>query len=164
MRFGIPDFQQLVLATGTGGEYVNGGTLKFDANTFNVGLRYAGINEFKPFVSYSQGFSTIDIGRYVRGATENYIAQMDLDPVIVNNYEAGFNSTVGKFTFSGAYFVSTSRLGANLKANEDGVYAIARAPEYVEGFEAVVDFCHRQTHPRGKRRIQRRQSRLKRQR
>ncbi|MBF9252368.1 TonB-dependent receptor [Pontibacter sp. 172403-2] len=140
VRIDIPDFQQLVLASGAGGEYVRGGTLKFDANTFNVGFRYAGIRQFKPFVSYSQGFSMIDVGRYVRGATENYIAQMDLDPVIVNNYEAGFNSSIGKFNFSGAYFISTSKLGANLKANEDGVYAIARAPEYVEGFEVVADF------------------------
>ncbi|MBC5993254.1 TonB-dependent receptor [Pontibacter cellulosilyticus] len=140
VKISVDDFQQLVLASGAGGDYVNGGTLKFDANTYNFGLRYAGIQAFKPFISYSQGFSMIDVGRYVRGAKEDYISQMNLEPVIVNNYEAGFHSKLGKFAFSGAYFVSTSKLGANLKANDEGTYSIERAPERIEGFEALVDF------------------------
>ncbi|WP_345161290.1 TonB-dependent receptor [Pontibacter saemangeumensis] len=139
VKVGVEDFQQLVLASGAGGEYVEGGTLKFDAHTFNVGLRYTGMEAFKPFISYSQGFSMIDVGRYVRGAKENFISQMDLEPVIVNNYEAGFHSKLGIVSFSGAYFISTSKLGANLKANADGVYEIERAPERVQGVEALVD-------------------------
>ncbi|WP_161888854.1 TonB-dependent receptor [Pontibacter russatus] len=139
VNISIPDFTQLVLSSGAGGDAVTGGTLDFNAHTFNAGIRYAGIEAFKPFISYSQGFSIIDVGRYVRGATEDYISQMDIEPVIVNNYEAGFHSRFGKLAFSGAYFISTSRLGANLKANEDGVYAIERAPERVQGFEAVAD-------------------------
>ncbi|PTX19424.1 iron complex outermembrane receptor protein [Pontibacter mucosus] len=135
----VDDFQQLVLASGAGGDFVQGAKLKFNANTFNLGLRYSGLEYFKPFVSYSQGFSMIDVGRYVRSATEDFIAQMDLEPVIVNNYEAGFHSQFGIASFSGAYFISTSKLGANLIANEAGVYEIERAPERVEGFEALVD-------------------------
>ena len=135
----VPDFQQIKLAAGGGGEFVNGGTLDFGAHTYNFGLRYAGIAAFKPFISYSQGFSVIDVGRYVRGATEDYIAQMDIEPVIVDNYEAGFHSRIGKLAFSGAYFISTSKLGANLKANEQGTYEIERAPERIEGFEVVAD-------------------------
>ncbi|WP_439881634.1 TonB-dependent receptor [Pontibacter sp. MBLB2868] len=136
----VDDFQQLVLASGAGGNFVQGGQLEFGAFTFNAGLRYAGLKAFKPFVSMSQGFSMIDVGRYVRGAKEDYLSQMNLEPVIVNNYEAGFHSQLGKFSFSGAYFISTSELGANLKANEEGTYSIERAPEHVEGFEAVADF------------------------
>ncbi|WP_299759788.1 TonB-dependent receptor [uncultured Pontibacter sp.] len=135
----VDDFQQLVLASGAGGNYVQGGKLKFNAHTFNAGLRYSALAYFKPFVSYSQGFSMIDVGRYVRSAKEDFISQMDLEPVIVNNYEVGFHSQVGIASFSGAYFISTSKLGANLVANADGVYEIERAPERVEGFEALVD-------------------------
>ncbi|WP_205502165.1 TonB-dependent receptor [Rufibacter psychrotolerans] len=136
----VPDFQQLRLSAGGGGNAVQGGTLDFDAHTFNLGLRYTAIAAFKPFISYSQGFSIIDVGRYVRGARENYISQMDIEPVIVNNYEAGFHSRIGKVAFSGAYFISTSELGANLKANEQGTYTIERAPERIEGFEVVADY------------------------
>ncbi|WP_089321499.1 TonB-dependent receptor [Pontibacter ummariensis] len=135
----VEDFQQLVLASGAGGDYVQGGRLEFNANTFNAGLRYSALDYFKPFVSYSQGFSMIDVGRYVRGAKEDFISQMNLEPVIVNNYEAGFHSQLGIASFSGAYFISTSKLGANLVANEQGVYEIERAPERVAGFEALVD-------------------------
>jgi len=139
VKIDVPDFQQLVMSNGQGGSFVKGAKLDFDANTFNFGLRYAGWNAFKPFVSYSQGFSMIDVGRYVRGAKENFIAQMDLEPVIVNNYEAGFHSRLGIVNLSGAYFISTSKLGSNLKANDEGVYTIERAPERVAGFEALAD-------------------------
>ncbi|WP_114782634.1 TonB-dependent receptor [Botryobacter ruber] len=135
----VPDFQQLVTSTGAGGNSVQGGELDFDAHTFNIGLRYTAVEVFKPFVSYSQGFSIIDVGRYVRSAKENELSKMAIEPVIVNNYEAGFHSRFGILALSGAYFISTSKLGANLKANELGVYSIERAPEHVAGFEAVAD-------------------------
>lgn len=141
----VPDFTQLRDAAGNGGNSVQGGNLSFSATTFNAGLRYARLKHFKPFVSYTQGFSMIDVGRYVRGAKENFIEQMDLEPVIVNNYEVGFHSTVGKLNFSGAYFISTSELGANLVADPTNTfYVIQRAPERIEGFEAVADlFLHK---------------------
>ncbi|MFC5271433.1 TonB-dependent receptor [Adhaeribacter terreus] len=140
VKVDVPSFTQVKNENGSGGKFINGGTIKFDASTFNVGLRYAGLEYFKPFVSYSQGFSIIDIGRYVRGATEDYVAKMDIKPVVVNNYEAGFHSKLGIVSFSGAYFISTSQLGANLVANaENTAYQIQRAPEHVEGFEAVAD-------------------------
>jgi iron complex outermembrane receptor protein len=136
----VPDFTQLLAPNGTGGKFINGGKINFDAFTFNTGLRYAKLDAFKPYVSFSQGFSIIDVGRFVRSAKENDIAKMDIDPVIVNSYEAGFHSKVGIVSFSGAYFVSTSKLGSSLQANADNtVYSIQRAPERVHGFEAVVD-------------------------
>lgn len=136
----VPDFTQLRDANGNGGNFVNGGDIKFDASTLNIGLRYIGIEAFKPYVSFSQGFSIIDIGRYVRAATEDDVAKMDIEPVIVNSYEAGFHSKFGKVSFSGAAFLSTSELGANLVANADNsAFFIQRAPERVYGFEAVVD-------------------------
>ncbi len=136
----VPDFTQLRDAQGNGGQFVGGGNIKFSASTVNVGLRYAAIETFKPFVSFSQGFSIIDVGRYVRAATEDDIAKMDIEPVIVNSYEAGFHSKLGMVSFSGAYFLSKSELGANLIANADNSrFEIQRAPERVRGFEAVVD-------------------------
>lgn len=82
----------------------------------------------------------IDVGRYVRAATEDDIAKMDIEPVVVNSYEAGFHSKLGMVSFSGAYFLSTSELGANLRATADNSrFEIQRAPERIQGFEAVVD-------------------------
>lgn len=136
----VPDFTQVRDAQGQGGNFIRGGSIKFGASTFNAGLRYIGLDAFKPFVSFSQGFSIIDIGRYVRAAKENDIAAMDIKPVIVNSYEAGFHSNLGIVSLSGAYFVSTSKLGANLVARPDNSgFEIQRAPERIQGVEAIVD-------------------------
>jgi iron complex outermembrane receptor protein len=136
----VADFTQLVLAQGGGGHDVQGGTIKFNASTYNFGLRYAGLEFFKPFVSFSQGFSVIDVGRYVRSAQEDDIAKMGIEPVIVNNYEAGFHSNFGILSLSGAYFISTSELGASLVSNAENTGTqLNRAPERVHGFEVVTD-------------------------
>jgi iron complex outermembrane receptor protein len=136
----VESFEQLRITEDDPVKYVNGGEIKFNASTYNVGLRYAGVEAFKPFVSFSQGFSLIDVGRYVRSATEDDLAKMDIEPVVVNNYEAGFHSKLGIVSLSGAYFISTSKLGANLVQNTNNTnFYIQRAPERIHGFEAVAD-------------------------
>jgi iron complex outermembrane receptor protein len=136
----VPSFTQVIKSNGSGGKFINGGNIKFDATSFNVGLRYARFDFFKPFVSYSQGFSIIDIGRYVRDAKENDIANMNIEPVTVNNYEAGFHSKIGIVSLSGSAYLSTSNLGASLvPVGDQGIFEIQRAPERIYGFEAVAD-------------------------
>ncbi|MAU72788.1 MAG: TonB-dependent receptor [Pseudozobellia sp.] len=141
----IPDYTTLTrYNTGetepsSGGVAVEGGNLEYNATTFNVGLRYNKWPVFKPFVSFSQSFSIADLGRTLRSATENTVAQINSDAVIANNYEAGFNSRLGKTHFSGAYFISTSKFGATYRELESGVFEIARQPERVYGFELALD-------------------------
>lgn len=125
------------LATGpnnAGSIAVKGGNLNYNALTFNGGLRYVHYNFFKPYVSYSQGFSIFELGRILRAAKENTIQQLNLKPVIVNNYEAGFNTDLQRFNFEGVYYISTSKLGANL-VEQDGVFVAQRAAERIEGYE-----------------------------
>ena len=139
----IPDFTTIYIfpyqsETANGGIAVEGGELQYDATTFNAGLRYNRWEVFKPFVSFSQSFSIADLGRTLRSATENTVGQISSEAVIANNYEAGFNSYFGRTRLTGAYFISTSDLGATYK-EVDGVFQIARQPEKVYGFEAAVD-------------------------
>ena len=134
----IPDFTQIVDAAGNGGKHITGAKLSFNASTFNTGLRFAKWDKFKPFVSYTQGFSLIDIGRFVRSAKENDIAKMQIEPVVVNNYEAGFSSSFNWLSFTGSYFRSTNKIGASL-IEENGLYVQQRAPEKTYGFEAALD-------------------------
>ncbi len=139
----IPDFTTIYIfpyqsETPNGGIAVEGGELQYDATTFNVGLRYNRWEVFKPFVSFSQSFSIADLGRTLRSATENTVGQISSKAVIANNYEAGFNSYFGRTRLTGAYFISTSDLGATYR-EIDGVFQIARQPERVYGFEAAVD-------------------------
>lgn len=138
----IPDYTTIYIVpnggTPQGNVDVEGGELKYDATTFNLGLRYNQWQVFKPFVSFSQSFSIADLGRTLRSATENTVGQISSEAVIANNYEAGFNSYFGNTNISGAYFISTSELGATYR-EVNGIFQIARQPEKVYGFELAVD-------------------------
>ena len=138
----IPDYTTIYIypngGTPQGNVPVEGGTLKYDATTFNLGLRYNKWSQFKPFMSFSQSFSIADLGRTLRSATENTIGNISSEAVIANNYEAGFNSYFGRTSISGAYFLSTSSLGATYR-EVNGIFQIARQPEKVYGFELAVD-------------------------
>lgn len=143
ININVPNYQTIYIfpnggETANGGVNVDGGELKYDATTFNVGLKYNKWQIFKPFVSFSQSFSIADLGRTLRTATENTVAQISSEAVIASNYEAGFSSRIGKTRLSGAYFISTSKLGATYK-EVDGIFQIARQPEKVYGFELAVD-------------------------
>ncbi|HEY0356078.1 MAG TPA: TonB-dependent receptor, partial [Flavisolibacter sp.] len=52
----VPDFTQIIDAAGNGGQDITGGNVKFNAPTFNTGLRYTKWEFFRPFISYTQGF------------------------------------------------------------------------------------------------------------
>ena len=138
----LPDYTTIYIfpyeGTPQGNVDVEGGKLKYDATTFNAGLRYNKWPQFKPFVSFSQSFSIADLGRTLRSATENTVGQIASEAVIANNYEAGFNSYFGSTSISGAYFISTSDLGATYR-EVNGIFQIARQPEKVYGFELALD-------------------------
>lgn len=134
----IPTFTQIKTSQAAGGQVINGGNLNFSASTFNVGARYAKWDVFNPFVSFTQGFSMVDIGLYVRSARENDIAKMQLQPIIANNYEAGFTSSFSKISFSASAYASTSKVGSSI-VEENGYFLQQRVPERVYGLEGTVD-------------------------
>ncbi|SMO60254.1 TonB-dependent receptor [Fodinibius sediminis] len=135
----VPDYTTLRTGDGSsGGVDVKGGDINYDALVFNSGLRYRRYESFKPFVSYSQSFSISDLGRILRGATENTVSNVQSEAVIVNNYEVGFNSNLSPLFLKGSLFLSSSSLGSSYK-EVDGVYQIVRAPERVYGFELAAD-------------------------
>ena len=137
----IKDFETLPTGPGTEGSVaVEGGTIPYRGMTFNAGLRYNKYQFFNPFVSFSQGFTINELGRIVRNATESDLKNIQTDPIVTNNYELGFSSQISIFNLSAAYFISTSKLGVNLTAREEGGYFFPeRAPERVNGVEVAID-------------------------
>lgn len=135
----VPDYTTLRTGDGSaGGVEVRGGDIRYNALVFNGGLRYNRIQAFKPFVSYSQSFSISDLGRILRAASENTVANVQSEAVIVNNYEFGFSSDLSPVFLKGSVFLSTSELGSSYQ-EVNGVYQIMRAPERVYGFELSAD-------------------------
>ncbi|WP_310587333.1 TonB-dependent receptor [Dyadobacter sp. 50-39] len=122
-----------------GGTIVKGGSLNYNALVFNAGVRYNKLALFKPFLSFSQSFSIGDLGLVLRAASENTLADLTTRAVKVNNYEFGFNTTLGKLNLEAAVYVSTSKLGASY-VFIDGKAQIARSPENVRGLEFSADY------------------------
>ncbi|SMD15473.1 TonB-dependent receptor [Pedobacter nyackensis] len=136
----VKDFKTLATgANGAGSIDVKGGKLNYNAFVFNAGARYSKFKEFNPFISYAQSFSVFELGRVLRAAKSNTLSQLETKPIIVDNYEAGFSSSLGNLNLSFAYYYSTSKLGANL-LEVNGVYISQRIPERVEGFEVQADY------------------------
>lgn len=135
----VKDFKTLATGTSKPSIDVKGGKLNYDAFVFNAGARYSKFKEFNPFVSYAQSFSIFELGRVLRAAQSNTLEQLQTKPIIVDNYEAGFSSGLGKLNLSFAYYYSTSKLGSNLQ-EVNGVYIVERLPERVRGFEVQADY------------------------
>lgn len=121
--------------------FVEGGNLEYNALVGNIGIRYNFIPALNVFSSYSQSFSINEIGRILRSATTSVVSKLPTDPIIVNNYEIGIAGTPKKgFNYEITSFWSTSKLGASSIQKPDGSYDVQRAPEYIWGYEAVVNF------------------------
>ena len=138
-RVKVKDFNTIARGpNGQGSIPVSGGEIPYQATTYNAGLRYNKYEVFNPFVSFSQGFAINELGRILRTATSSTLESIATDPIINNNYEAGFSSRVGILNFTAAYFISTSKLGANL-VDVGGFLVPQREPEKIKGYEITAD-------------------------
>lgn len=141
----VPDYITIGIRNYVNGTYVgggiavNGGALDFSAFMFNAGLRYTKWALFKPFVSFSQSFSVADLGLVLRAAKENTVNNTSIKAVTANNYEFGFSGALDKFSYEGAVYYSTSKLGASY-VYVDGNPQISRSPEKIYGFEVAAKY------------------------
>ncbi|MEI6950145.1 TonB-dependent receptor [Paraflavisolibacter sp. H34] len=135
----VKDFSTIAKGpNGEGSIPVKGGKLSYNATMFNVGARYNRWHVFSPFVSFSQAFGLNELGRMLRTAAEDTLEKIPTDPVITNNYEGGFSSQLGPVSLTAAYFVSTSKLGANL-VEQNGIFVTQREPERIYGYEVSAE-------------------------
>lgn len=138
-RVKVADFNTIARGpNGEGSVAVTGGEIPYNATTFNAGLRYNKYDIFNPFVSFSQGFAINELGRILRSATSNTLGSIATDPIITNNYEAGFSSKLGIVNLTASYYISTSKLGANL-VDVGGFLVAQREPERIHGYEISAD-------------------------
>lgn len=141
----VPDYTTIGIRNYVNGTYVgggiavNGGALDFNALMFNAGLRYTKWSLFKPFVSFSQSFTVADLGLVLRAAKENTVNNTSIKAVTANNYEFGFSGGFEKFSYEGAVYYSTSKLGASY-VYVDGNPQISRSPEKIYGFELSAKY------------------------
>ncbi|MDN5288076.1 MAG: hypothetical protein JWR38_4350 [Mucilaginibacter sp.] len=120
---------------------VTGGNLKYGTSLFNAALKYNHWDLFSPFVSFSQGFSVMDIGLALRDAKVNNINKINTDAVKVNNYEAGFETRYEGLTFTASAYTSTSKLGIEVVYDPTtDLFNTSRSPEKIYGYELAANY------------------------
>lgn len=136
IQLNVSDFT--TLSTATPGHFVEGGTLQYDQLLFNAGIRYNVVRWFSPFASFGQGYATTEVGRELRQTAATKVTDLKPKAQLVNNYEIGWDSRIGKrLLFSAVGFYNTSEYGVTLiGASLD----VQRAPERVYGAEAEITY------------------------
>jgi iron complex outermembrane receptor protein len=142
----VDDYRTLRITNATGATVtpsfdVAGGALKYNTGLFNAGLKYNRYELFSPFVSFSQGFSVMDIGLALRDAKVNSIDKVNTDAVKVNNYEVGFESRYKGLNLSASAYRSTSKLGIEVVYDPaTALFNTNRSPEKIYGFELAASY------------------------
>lgn len=120
---------------------VQGGKMDYKANMPNFGAIWRISDEWSVFASYSEGFGIANVGIPLRNIQANSPCKAvsciaDLQPLITENKEIGFNWRGAKGQVGASVYRSTSDFGSTLtidKATED--FILTRAPVEIEGFE-----------------------------
>jgi iron complex outermembrane recepter protein len=124
--------------------FVGGGTLDYEDDLFNAGVIWRIADGWSVFASYSEGFTLPNVGIPLRnintpGRTVEGI--LDLQAVISDNREIGFNWRGDRVSLGASYYESDSDFGGALAvdpATQD--FILVRAPVEIEGLEATASF------------------------
>jgi iron complex outermembrane receptor protein len=122
---------------------VSGGSPSFNRLLWNGGVVVEPVHGFRAYASYSEGYTIADVGRILRGITEegvdvdNFLA---LEPVVSNNRELGLEWRRGAVTASASYWWSDSHLGSLLVRGADGIFSVRRQPISLQGLDAEVNW------------------------
>jgi len=121
--------------------FVQGGTLDYMANLPNYGVLVRLPMNFSVFAAYGKGFSLPNVGIPLRNV--NYPGQsvagiLDLQAIIVDNKEVGFNWRGAMGSFSASYYDSKSEFGVSLAIDPvTNDFVMRRLPVRIKGFEAA---------------------------
>lgn len=132
----VSDFN--TLSTITPSHFVEGGSLQYNQILLNAGVRYTLARWFSPFASFGQGYATTEVGRELRQTGATKVTDLKPKAQLVNNYEIGLDSRIGKrLLLSAVGFYNTSQYGVTLI----GVSLdVQRAPERVYGAEVEATY------------------------
>ncbi len=117
---------------------VAGGSPAFDAVLANAGAVLTPVGGLRLYGSFAQAFTMPDVGRVLRGVSEEGTAVDDvlaLDPIRTDNLETGAALAATWGRLGATYFVSESDFGSRLVPNEDGIFQVRREPTRTSGWE-----------------------------
>ena len=122
---------------------VEGGSPGFDQPLFNVGGVITPLESVRFYGTFSQAFTMPDVGRVLRGISEEGTAVedfLDLQPVETDNVEIGAAWGTARTNVGVTWFRSESDLGSRLAPNVDGIFQVRREPTRTSGWELTGRF------------------------
>jgi iron complex outermembrane recepter protein len=124
--------------------FVEGGTLDYEEELFNGGVIWRVTDDWSVFASYSEGFTLPNIGiplRNINRPGQSVEGILDLQAIIFDSKEVGFNWRGQSASLSGSYYESSSDLGASLSVDpvtQD--FVLNRAPVDIDGYEFTAEY------------------------
>jgi iron complex outermembrane receptor protein len=123
---------------------VQGGKLDYQENLPNYGVVLRLPANFSVFAAYGKGFSLPNVGiplRNVNQPGQTVEGILDLQAVIVDNREVGFNWRGARGNFGASYYQSKSDFGVSLAIDPvSNDFVMRRQPIDIKGFEANGEF------------------------
>lgn len=135
-KLNVDDFTTLYSANSS---QVEGGNPSFNELMHNLGAVWQTTDKLRLFASFSEGFNMPDVGRVLRGINvpnQSVNEFLNLQPVISDNTEIGFEWVDDNWQIRTSYFQSKSDLGSRLALNDDGIYLVNREKTEISGIEA----------------------------
>lgn len=122
---------------GYGSQQVSGGNPEFNETLVNLGATFEVVDGLTTYSSFAQGFTMPDVGRVLRAIDVPNLSVediIDLDPVVSDNIEVGFDWIADTWKLSAAYYQSESKNGSRLVLVGD-VFEVQRQPTEIDGLE-----------------------------
>lgn len=139
-RLRVEDYSTLAFY---GNRAVEGGQRSASKLVKNLGAVWRfGQTGWSSFVSYNEGFSSPDVGlilRAVNTAGRSVNNLVDLQPILIDNVEAGLAWRGTQGNVSASVYRSHSDLGSQLVVS-NGIGSLQRVPITVRGFEISGDW------------------------
>lgn len=117
---------------------VTGGRPSFNEPLLNIGGVVTPARGLRFYGTFSQAFTMPDVGRVLRGISEEGTAVEDflaLDPITTDNLEFGSTFAAPWGRVGVTYFASESDFGSRLVPNADGIFQVRREPTKTSGWE-----------------------------
>ncbi|HEX7803718.1 MAG TPA: TonB-dependent receptor [Pseudoxanthomonas sp.] len=119
--------------------FVQGGGVEYTENLLNFGAIWRITDEWSVFASYGEGFSLPNIGiplRNINVPGQSVDRISDLQAIVVDNREYGFNWRGERGSFGGSYYDSRSPFGTSLSVDPaTNDFVLNRAPTQIKGIE-----------------------------
>jgi iron complex outermembrane recepter protein len=124
--------------------FVEGGTLDYKETLLNLGAIWRIANGWSVFASYGEGFTLPNVGIPLRNIStpgRSVAGILDLQAIVVENKEIGFNWRGARGGFGGSYYDSEADYGQSLSidpATND--FLLLRAPTRIKGHEFNAEY------------------------